>query len=341
MEQRFNKPLVFLSHSKKDRVFIKRLDDDLRKSQIDTWLDEYEIRHGKSWQDSVFELGLPTCDAIIVYLTESSISSPIVKKEMDVGLLQKLSDNNIAFLPYVSEARIRSLLRPDIQALQTPEWNDGNYHSLLPRVVSEIWRSYLERTVASATRDERLKRVEAELELEKDRNQRENFFSLSENAEFEFMWKSFDRAITVEITWGNLNPDKEATPVNSYELSIHLSSVIASLGNYSAFEFDMNHIKYFIREQAQKMLEEMLGISPDDEENKKAIGMKGFPDLTKQLLMYGLTESFTHTENWSGTNRLEYKMMLTKKYFRFRYWLSYNQKSTDSIDMKIIQSAKK
>src|SRR5215212_5098109 len=117
MEERINKPRVFLSHSQKNSDFIEKLDGDLRKCQIDTWLFTVDIRHGKSWQDSIFESGLPTCDAIIVYLTEVSIESPVVKKEIDVGLLQNLRDNNIAFLPYVDNAKLREKLRPDIQAL--------------------------------------------------------------------------------------------------------------------------------------------------------------------------------------------------------------------------------
>ena len=124
MEYTFNKPKVFLSHSKKDIEFIRRLDSDLRLCNIETWLDEVDIPHGKSWQDSIFEYGIPTCDAIIAYLTENSIESPVVKKEIDVALLQSLRDSNIAFLPYVNKNELRIKLRPDIQSLQTKEWND-------------------------------------------------------------------------------------------------------------------------------------------------------------------------------------------------------------------------
>ena len=90
METLFNKPRVFLSHSKKNVEFIEKLAADLQKCQIDPWLDSVEIRHGKSWQDSIFEHGLPSCDAIIVYFTEESIQSNVVKKEIDVGLLSFL-----------------------------------------------------------------------------------------------------------------------------------------------------------------------------------------------------------------------------------------------------------
>lgn len=48
MDQRFNKPRVFLSHSKSDVEFIKKIKSDLQNCQIDTWFDEDDIRHGKS-----------------------------------------------------------------------------------------------------------------------------------------------------------------------------------------------------------------------------------------------------------------------------------------------------
>ena len=71
MDHKFNKPRVFLSHSKKDERFIGKLHEDLRKCQIEPWLDTEEIRDGKSWLKVIFEDGIPTCDAVIVYFSET------------------------------------------------------------------------------------------------------------------------------------------------------------------------------------------------------------------------------------------------------------------------------
>lgn len=338
MEQRFSKPRVFLSHSKKNSVFIERVADDLRKSQIDPWLDTDEIRHGKSWQDSIFEYGLPTCDAILVYFTEFSILSPVVKKEMDVGLLQKLKDNNVAFLPYVEDAKIRDLLRPDIQALQTPEWNEGNYPSLLPRVVAEIWRSFLERTVASATKDERLKRIELELELEKSRNQNENFFTTAENAEFDFIWKSFDKTIPLVINQKAQSSNlQERVLIKSYTINLDLSTLIACLTNYGRNELDWRHLRFYIEREGLKF----LGIPPQSDEDKKLhyFQLEDLPDVTEQLLIFGFVESLAHpistNSSFGGQDRLKYETVFSKKYFRYRYWLAYNKKLPDSVRFEI------
>jgi hypothetical protein len=333
MEQQFNKPIVFLSHSKRDSEFIKRLVVDLPKYKIDVWFDEDEIRPGKPWLDSIFVHGIPRCDAILVYFTESSMSSPVVKKEMDAGILQTLSDNNIVFLPFVNDAKIRPLLRSDIRSLQTLEWNDSNYSSLLPSVVAEIWRSYLERTVASATKDERLKRVEAELELEKIRNQHEDFFSPSENAEFEFIWNSYDKTIPITIIETTQNVShKDETFANSHQLVMNLATLVASLTDQFGVEYDSDIVNYMVKNLAIKL----LGISLKDENGnlKVKIEMEGFPELGRQLLMYGLIEGLTYPNN---LGRVENHMIFPKKFFRFRYWLAHHQKLPDSIVMEVVK----
>ena len=75
---RINKPRAFLSHSKKDKYFIEKLAADLRKCQIDYWLDTEEIRAGKSWLKMIFEDGIPTCDFIDV--TQVTTAEICVKK---------------------------------------------------------------------------------------------------------------------------------------------------------------------------------------------------------------------------------------------------------------------
>ena len=159
MEFRLNKPKVFLSHAKNDIAFIEQLYNDLRKCQIEPWLDSEEIRHGKPWLDAIFEDGIPTCDSVLVYFTENSLNSAMVKKEIDSGLLQQLKENSISFLPYVNNVEIRHKLRSDIQALQVPILNNDNYPSLLPQVVAEVWRSFMERIVSNAIKNERIKRI--------------------------------------------------------------------------------------------------------------------------------------------------------------------------------------
>ena len=285
MEERINRPKVFLSHSQKNSDFIEKLDSDLRKCQIDTWLFTVDIRHGKSWQDSIFESGIPTCDAVLVYLTEASIQSAVVKKEIDVALIQNLKDNNIAFLPYVDNAKFRTELRPDIQALQVPEWNNENYYILLPRVVAEIWRSYLERKLASAVSNERLRRVEAELELEKYKNQPEEIFTRAETKEFEYIWNSLNQTTPLTLNFERINPETRDYETTSTRFIVHLSTTFAAINDLFQLEYDQNDLAKEITRQAQKLI------------NTEGFfaRRKDYYDITDELLTHGLIENYTYT----------------------------------------------
>jgi TIR domain-containing protein len=337
MEQPYNKPKAFLSYSEKDAKFIQRLADDLRRCQIEPWQFTYEVRHGKPWLDSIFRYGLPTCDAIIAYLTESSLLSAVVSKEIDAGILQKLSDNNVAFLPYVTDTKIRSLLRPDIQAIQTPVWNDDNYSTLLPVVVSEIWRSYLERTVSSATKDERLKRVEAELELEKYKSQPDEVFAKSENKEFEFIWNSFNRTIPIELDWMIRNSETHEVEIEgTSEFVLHLSSVVALLSDFFTQEYRMSYLRSAVTDVARDLVD---FDREDPDRYLDASRFSSFFDFTDELLMHGLIEKFTYTSHIDDSDYLEHKFELSKKYFRFRFWLAYQQKLPDHVLIEIARES--
>jgi len=187
MRERINKPRVFLSHARKDIAFIERVESDLRRCQVDSWRDQNEIRDGQPWMSAIFEDGIPTCDAILAYFTDNSLSSEMVAKEVDSAILRRLSDSKIAFLPYVDEDATRPKLRIDIQTLQCRVWNEENYHEILPSIIAEIWRSFLERNLENAVLSERNRRLELELEIQKIKEGNISVFSSQEEGEFNYM----------------------------------------------------------------------------------------------------------------------------------------------------------
>lgn len=327
MDLRINKPRVFLSHSKADVKFIEQVHGDLRKCQIEPWLYSAEIRHGKPWLDAIFEHGIPTCDAVLVYFTEASLESKMVKKEMDAGILQQLKDQRVAFLPYVDNERIRTKLRADIQALQVPLWNPANYKDIMPQVVAEIWRSYLERTTVSAVQEERVKRLQAELELEKaKRDTSGSIFSPSEEAEFRYIWDALSRPIPIEVeeymrktdSFGSVIKD---VSVRKYKLEVKLSTAISVLiGEGLRFDFGR-----FLVKHSTKILTKSGG--PGDAKNIYVV--KKYPEIQDDLLMYGFIE-LTYDSPRP-------RPMVIKKGYRFRYWLAFNQMLPSSVEFGKIE----
>jgi len=338
MEEILNKPRVFLSHSKKDIKFIERLYTDLSKCQIDPWLDSIEIRHGKPWLDSIFEYGIPTCDCVLVYLTPSSVKSTMVKKEIDASILQTLKDNKVSFLPYVSNSNVRGTLRLDIQALQIPEWNDNNYNILLPQVVSEIWRNYLERLIIQVRQNEKVPRLEAELELEKLRKA-DTIFSISEENDFKYIYEYFNKVEKVSIQEIIEENGKEQS--FNHKFNINIGTLIPLIG--VEFRFNWSTIS---RKIVENLLPELIDSDSSSKNKKRAYGEVKIAttNLNTELLTFDLIRRQIYQEDnptpmWLNMARRgpQYTLIFTEKMQRYRYWLGYNKLMPQKIDGEIAE----
>ena len=200
MADSINKPKVFLSHSYIDKPFIKQLYEDLRKCKIDAWLDSEEIRDGRSWLKVIFQDGIPACDAVMVYLTENSIKSKMVEKELDAAILHQLDDGGVVVLPYVSDGNVRDQLRHDLRTLHCRVWNVQNYQEILPSVVAEIWHSYLERVVETAVLKEKSRRLELELENQQLKQAKEqDIFTQQEERDFQYIYQALGKGVELHL----------------------------------------------------------------------------------------------------------------------------------------------
>lgn len=330
-----NRPRVFLSHSKSNEAFISRLYGDLQQCQIHPWYDSVDIRHGEPWLDAIFEGGIPTCDCVLVYLTEESIESAMVKKEIDASLIQKLKDSRIGFLPYVSKVSLRERLRPDIQSLQIPEWNEGNYHTLLPRVVAEIWHIYFEKTMLSAISTEKAKRLEFELELNrlKERQLQDGIFSESEELDFQYIHKRLSHRKPV-IYVRDIKPETKPESKTELYYSVGILSLVQAIFEAGFYSYNDYDVRWLLEEAIENM------ISKGD---VQGLHCEEYPELSNDLLMFGFIQNFTFTKNvrdyqlfgrsTAYRTELETRFEFTPKVHRFRYWLAVNNFSQDTIDI--------
>lgn len=79
---------VFLSHSHLDKSIVQRIGNDLGGLGCYVWLDEERTLAGDSIPDCVVA-GIQACDIFIVFLSESSIQSSWVKKELRIALKKR------------------------------------------------------------------------------------------------------------------------------------------------------------------------------------------------------------------------------------------------------------
>jgi len=72
---------VFLSYSNKDKDFVLRLNDDLKRNGIKTWFDIEQINPGSLWQDEI-KNGIEKSNIVLVILSENYYSSKWVSIEL-------------------------------------------------------------------------------------------------------------------------------------------------------------------------------------------------------------------------------------------------------------------
>lgn len=91
------KTSVFVSYSHADSTFVDRLVGDLRKGNIDVWIDKWAIRVGDSITDKVNE-GIGSSDFLIIVLSTSSVNSKWVREEINTALIRNIEQGKQAYI---------------------------------------------------------------------------------------------------------------------------------------------------------------------------------------------------------------------------------------------------
>ena len=82
---------VFLSHSSNDKDVVKSIGYWLKKEKnINVWFDDWEMTAGDSLIVKISE-GIETADKLVVFLSESSVESEWVKKEVNNGVIMEIA----------------------------------------------------------------------------------------------------------------------------------------------------------------------------------------------------------------------------------------------------------
>lgn len=303
MKEKINKPRAFLSYANQDAAFVEEIQTDLRKCQIETWRDKTDIRDGQPWLESIFEDGLPACDVIIAYFSDSALKSGMVTREVDAAQIRQLKDGGISFLPYVNHSDTRKKLRLDIQRLQCPVWNEDNYHERLPIVVAEIWRSYLDRIVGTAVLQEKNKRLELEIELQ-ELKATSNFsaFTSHEEKEFEYIYKKLD--VPKEILIRFYAESTSGTVTGKFSFLRFLMSFVSSGWTI----FDSSSF-------CDRVFSEMKTLKP----TAGYVNGQISENLLVELRTYGFVETRDVNDQFSSTVD-----EFTSRMYRFRFWLEVN-----------------
>jgi len=78
-------PKVFISHSSKDKPFVRKLKEDLNFNEIETWVDEDELKVGDKLYDSLM-LGLASSTHFLIVLSNNIKGSEWVEAEISEAI---------------------------------------------------------------------------------------------------------------------------------------------------------------------------------------------------------------------------------------------------------------
>jgi hypothetical protein len=110
-KQQAKQIVAFLSHSLHDKPIIRQLASDLTAEGITVWLDEQRILVGDSITEKIGQ-GLAESDYFLIALSESSVKSEWVKKELSAALLAEVERRKVTVLPIkLSESEIPTIIK--------------------------------------------------------------------------------------------------------------------------------------------------------------------------------------------------------------------------------------
>jgi hypothetical protein len=75
---------LFISYSRKDQSFAKKLAGDLRRHGIPVWLDDLALRAGDNWPQIIAE-AIDKCQAMLVIISPDSMASKWVGNELSLA----------------------------------------------------------------------------------------------------------------------------------------------------------------------------------------------------------------------------------------------------------------
>ena len=78
---------IFISYSRKDRDYVRKLEDELRKRGFDPWMDD-RIDFGDRWWRTI-DRYIRTCAAFVVVMTPGSEQSEWVEREVQLALRER------------------------------------------------------------------------------------------------------------------------------------------------------------------------------------------------------------------------------------------------------------
>lgn len=90
--------IAFISHSSKDKPFVRRLAGDLVANGVRVWIDEQRILVGDPIPEKIAQ-GLAESDFFLVVVSKNSVASAWVQKELSGALVHEIERRKVTVMP--------------------------------------------------------------------------------------------------------------------------------------------------------------------------------------------------------------------------------------------------
>lgn len=160
------KATTFISYSRKDKRFARKLKDALESMEVDAWVDWEDIPHGADWREEI-QKSIQASDGFVFILSPDSLKSKVCAEELEIAV-----ELNKKIIPVLyREIETRRKIHPKLSAanwifMRTRKENfDTAVSSLVRAVCTDLnWVQQHTRLLQNA--------------VEWDRNNRNNSFLL-------------------------------------------------------------------------------------------------------------------------------------------------------------------
>ena len=110
---------IFISYSRRDQEFVRRLAGDLNAQVAGVWFDQSTIQLGQKWHDEIMD-GIRECKAFILVLSPDAAESKYVREEVNKALELGKTIFPILYRPGKWTGEFDSLVK-EVQTLDLPQ----------------------------------------------------------------------------------------------------------------------------------------------------------------------------------------------------------------------------
>jgi TIR domain len=117
--------IAFISHSTKDKPFVRKLAADLVAGGVKVWLDEQNILVGDSIPEKIAQ-GLAESDFFLIVVSEQSVNSEWVKRELNSAIVHEIERRKVIVLPIkIDSAKMPETIKDKLYADFSKSYEDG------------------------------------------------------------------------------------------------------------------------------------------------------------------------------------------------------------------------